>query len=542
MKEITRIHLAKIAYDIELDAKKDIQAYIAALERYADDAELLSDIEIRITELLGERGVAAGGVITKDDVGAVRTQLGEPSDFAPDDTVPVTPDELDGPAKRVYRDTDSALLGGVLAGFARFFGIDPLWMRLIFIVVLIASFGTALIVYLILWLVVPPARTAAEKLRMSGQPVTLASIKHLNEAEESISQTPATVRRILIYLVGIGATVGAVGAILATLLFGFGLPFGTMHNSPYADFMPGASPIMTAAYILFIVSGVLLAALCSLVAYSAFVRRLSKRVGVAIIAVVAAGIMTAGVGAGLVVSHMQTLAHDAQAAIKVQQANLPDVFAKVRTLSVSSQSESNVDGDAVRVDYVVAPGAPRYVLRAPFEARPIVTVEGTTARIVFKAPDQKWVPFGGQARLTIYGPMLEGIATEQGYLQYTSAEKGQAALQVRTRPATGITTYGSYEAMEVAGGGDADVSMSAVRSLSIDAEGGASRVTAGVVHALSVKQPDVCPVQWSNDEQRTRVTVRDVSSGKMTYNGAMKPAASQHTSCGVVVIGEGDEE
>lgn len=542
MKEITRIHLAKIAYDIELDAKKDIQRYTAALERYADDAELLDDIEIRITELLGERGVAAGGVITKDDVAAVRAQLGEPSDFAPDDTVPTAPDELDGPTKRVYRDTDSALLGGVLAGFARFFGIDPLWMRLIFIVILIASFGTALIVYLILWLVVPPARTAAEKLRMSGQPVTLASIKRLNEAEESASQTPATVRRILIYLVGIGATVGAVGAVLATLLFGFGLPFGTTHNSPYADFMPGASPTMMAAYILFIVSGVLLAALCSLMAYSAFARRLSKRVGAAIIAVVAAGIMTAGVGAGLVVSHMQALAHDAQAAIKVQQANLPDAFAKVRTLSVSSQSESNLDGDAVRVDYVVAPGAPRYVLRAPFEARPIVTIDGTAARVVLKAPDQKWVPYGGQARLTIYGPALERIATEQGHVQYTSAEQGQAKLQLHTLAVTSIATLGSYEAVDVTGGGTVDVSMSAVRALAVDAEGGTSKVTAGVVQSLSVKQPDACPAQWAGDAQRTRVAVRDVSSGAIVYNGATKPAASQHTACGMVVIGEGDDE
>lgn len=544
MKEITRIHLAKIAYDIELDAKKDIQTYIAALERYADDAELLSDIEIRITELLGERSVAAGGVITKDDVAAVRTQLGEPSDFAPEDSgATVVSEELEGPSKRMYRDVDSAIIGGVAAGSARFFGIDPLWMRLIFIIVLIASFGTAVVIYLLLWLVVPPARTAAEKLRMNGQSVTLASIKRLNEADEFASHAPATIRRILAYFVGVSATAGTVGALLATLFFGFGLPFGTTQNSPYAEFMPGSSATMTAAYVLFILSGVLLAALCSLVAYSAFTRRLGKRVGVAMVAVIAAGLMTFGLGSGLAFSHLQALARDAQAAMKEQRAALPEAFASIRRLSVSSQSESNYDGngDAVRIDYIVSPGAPRYVLQAPFEAQPIVTIDGTTARIVFKTPQQKWAHHGVQVRLTMYGPALEGVATEQGYLQYTTAEKGQAKLQVRTRPATGITTYGSYEAMEVVGGGDADVSMSAVRALSVDIEGGASQVTAGVVQTLAVKQPDVCPVQWADEDQRTRVTVRDVSSGKLTYNGTVKPAATQQTPCGVVIVGGSTE-
>lgn len=132
MKEITRIHIAKVAYDIELDAKKDIQTYVAALERFADDKELLDDIEIRMTELLAERGVPADGVITKDDVAAVRAQLGEPRDFAPEgaQTVPEG-DDIDDSTRRLYRDTDSALLGGVLAGIARFFRIEPIYVRLI---------------------------------------------------------------------------------------------------------------------------------------------------------------------------------------------------------------------------------------------------------------------------------------------------------------------------------------------------------------------------------------------------------------------------
>ena len=126
MKEITRVHIAKVAYDIEVPAKKAIEKYIGSLERYADDPELLTDIEIRITELLAERGVLAGGVIGTDDIAAVRAQLGEPADFLPEGAgdIAVGATELDGPAKRVYRDIDNAVLAGVLAGFAKFFDIN----------------------------------------------------------------------------------------------------------------------------------------------------------------------------------------------------------------------------------------------------------------------------------------------------------------------------------------------------------------------------------------------------------------------------------
>src|SRR5690606_5379965 len=134
MKEITRIHIAKVAYDIELGAKKDIEKYMTALERYANDPDILDDIEIRITELLTERGVQAGGVIAAGDVAAVRAQLGEPSDFASEDAQPID-DTLEvgsEQTRRIYRDTDNAMLGGVLAGLAKYLNTDPLWVRLVF--------------------------------------------------------------------------------------------------------------------------------------------------------------------------------------------------------------------------------------------------------------------------------------------------------------------------------------------------------------------------------------------------------------------------
>ena len=87
MKEVTRIHIAKTVYNVEVDAKKELEKYMKDLERYANDAEILTDIEIRITELLAERGVQKDGIITMGDVVAIRKQLGEPKDFAEDGEV-----------------------------------------------------------------------------------------------------------------------------------------------------------------------------------------------------------------------------------------------------------------------------------------------------------------------------------------------------------------------------------------------------------------------------------------------------------------------
>ena len=75
------------------------------------------------------------------------------------------------------RDPDNAIIGGVCAGVAAYFNINPLWVRLIAIISPFMTFGTAVLIYVVMWLSMPPARTASDKLRMRGEPVTLASLK-----------------------------------------------------------------------------------------------------------------------------------------------------------------------------------------------------------------------------------------------------------------------------------------------------------------------------------------------------------------------------
>ena len=154
MNEITRIHIAKTPYDIEVIAKKEIEKYIKSLTSYANDVELLNDIEIRITELLADRGVMSNGVISNDDVTAIREQLGEPEDFIGDQSEKTfTGNKNDASEnlveRKLYRNVDNAVLGGVLSGIASFFRIDSVWTRLAFVILFIMSAGTLTLVYIL---------------------------------------------------------------------------------------------------------------------------------------------------------------------------------------------------------------------------------------------------------------------------------------------------------------------------------------------------------------------------------------------------------
>ena len=86
MKEITRIHLAKTPFSVEVDAKKSLEKYLNLIQKNMHaEPEAMREIEARMVELLAERGVSKDGVISHDDVLAVQKQMGEPRDFSDDD-------------------------------------------------------------------------------------------------------------------------------------------------------------------------------------------------------------------------------------------------------------------------------------------------------------------------------------------------------------------------------------------------------------------------------------------------------------------------
>lgn len=539
MREITRIHIAKVAYDIELDAKKEIESYITALERYADDPEILDDIEIRITELLEERGVKGGGVVTSADVAAVRAQLGEPSDFASEelgDTGSLAIMSEEG--KRVYRDTDNGVMGGVLAGLGQYFGVDPLWVRLVFVVLLFVSFGTGIIVYFILWIIIPPARTATERLRMSGQPVTLAAIKEKVGTDEQRSERAKVARRVLgfgsgvfLLLMALGSLAVVVAAALSMLL-GYG-------RSAWIFSTPG--PYTTWWFLammgLFILSGLLFSALCAVLASAVFRRQWTRRIGIAVVAIITAGLVVfaSGVGAG-VYGYITEQARFAELPM-TSSTDLPANFKSIKKLTIISDESMDRFG---LIEYVVSDKM-RFELDSMPGVRPQFEIadDSLSATVRLVQDEDKTVEGWGYVSspvLRIYGPELDHIDADSVNISYT-AERPQSKLAIALR-ATELELYGAYSQVEIVSqdGAVANVSHATIGTLIVNNQDGL--VQAGVVRTLTVTQPDICPATSILDEPNSLVRVQGISGDRLIYNGIEQPAENVSNACEAVRIGE----
>jgi phage shock protein PspC (stress-responsive transcriptional regulator) len=226
MNEVTRIHLGRQPFTISVAAHKALKAYLAAIEKEVGDASVIDEIELRMAELLSKRGVSGDKVVLPDDVDFLKQQLGQPADFSEDSEASATTSANDQGAKRLFRDPDNGLLGGVAAGLAAYFGLDVVLIRIIFVILGVFSGGVGILIYIVFWLMVPPAKTSSEKLQMQGMPVTVDALK------QSVSKAdlPGTARRvngrvlpIIDKLFKLGLKLIGLGLIAAGLLAFFGL-------------------------------------------------------------------------------------------------------------------------------------------------------------------------------------------------------------------------------------------------------------------------------------------------------------------------------
>jgi len=548
MNEITRIHIAKTAYDIEIAAKKQLEKYIKSLETYTQDKEVLGDIEIRITEILAERGVKAGAVISSDDVGAIRKQLGEPYEFADGEGDIAVGSATAATGRRFYRSTDDAVLGGVLSGIAAYFNVNPLWLRLGFIVLLFVSFGFALLAYVLLWVILPPARTATEKLQLVGKDVTVESIKELNADEEKSpeNRVAPVLQRVLAVGLGAASALGAVIAFITTV--GLVIAAATANDS-FMDMTNGFMGLGDGnAWIVWLVFGIvvfglaLLTALLSLIAYAFFARKLTKRMVVTGIIITVLGL--ASFAATLAISTTQSwrVANETRSMVRETGANLPKEFANVTSLkfSVKTIEQNGASADLfaqyASVRYVVDEGPARYELNALPTTRAVVITDGQEAEITLEVPSSFRNSFV-QPLLTVYGPAVESVAVDSknGGSQLSYNGTTQPQLTVTSLHESGyISVAGSYEKVIVKGHGSVELGESSIQTLDVQAKQGLD-VTAGTVRQLVVTQPDVCPSgsHYSN----TVVRASDVTADTMTYNGKQMPAVSYETSCASVIIG-----
>lgn len=406
---------------------------------------------------------------------------------------------------------------------------------------LIGSVGAATIVYLILWLVAPPARTAAQKLQMRGRPVTLESIKQLGEQDDEEYSTAKTIRHALRYGLGIMLLIGAIGALIVTVMVASGLILGTTDNSPIAAWRPMNTWWLALSLGLFTLAGLLLSALGFILADAAFRRRWSRRIGTAIVVIIVAGLLSFGSGVGVIIYGHQQEVRYLQASVKETKMDLPREFAAVKRLVASAHSIASDGGyDELLVQYRVDPGAPRYVLTALPDVRPDIRVTDGQARVVLKSSASQQHAYGSVVpRLVIYGPALDEVHVEQGGFEYLAEyPNGQDTLEVSTLGATQVTLSGTFGSLELEGAGQVDAKTSTVAHLTAKLKSG-SDVQSGVVRTLSVTQPDVCPAHEGYDEPN-RLTMQAVSSGMLTFNGSKRAAKTIKHDCGVVIIGSED--
>jgi len=204
MNKTVNINLAGIFFHIDEDAYLKLQRYLEAIKRSFTNSqgreEIIADIEARIAELFNERVQNDKQVIRLKEVDEVISIMGQPEDYLIDEEIfeDAPQNAYKGktkPSKKLFRDTDNSYIGGVSSGLAHYFGIDAVWVRLAWILLIFGA-GTGFLLYILLWILIPEAKTTAEKLMMTGEPVNISNIeKKIKDGFDSVTETMSDVAK-----------------------------------------------------------------------------------------------------------------------------------------------------------------------------------------------------------------------------------------------------------------------------------------------------------------------------------------------------------
>jgi phage shock protein PspC (stress-responsive transcriptional regulator) len=211
MKKTISISVSNMLFHVEDDACEVLQNYLSTLKNHfaseEGGEEIYNDIQARAAEILQSKNSATKQVITAQDVNDLIAKLGTPADFGMEENksnqqkentnknTNFTFGNTTKKIKRLYRDADNKVIGGVCSGIGYYFGFDPVWLR-IGLAASLLFYGFGFIPYIILLIVVPKAETTSEKLEMRGEPVNVENIAKMMQDE----------------LKGVGTRVGKFGA------------------------------------------------------------------------------------------------------------------------------------------------------------------------------------------------------------------------------------------------------------------------------------------------------------------------------------------
>ena len=231
MKKTFNINLGGIVFHIDEDAYELLDKYLSNLRIHFSKEEgaeeIVHDMELRISELFSERLNERKQVVTLTDVEEIIAQMGKPEEFSEDTTQDTNEyiKEEKGP-KRLFRDPDNKVIGGVCSGIAAYLGWDVTAVRIIFIALALPFIlngslilNGVVIAYIIAWIIIPEANTAAEKLSMKGMQVNVENIgKTVTDGFEKVNNFVKSEKpRSFLQQVG-EAIVGVVGFLIKCIL------------------------------------------------------------------------------------------------------------------------------------------------------------------------------------------------------------------------------------------------------------------------------------------------------------------------------------
>ncbi len=200
MNKVIHINLGGMPFIIDEDAYEALRDYLAAIHSHFRNSEgyeeITADIEARLAELFRE-SMGHRQIVTMKDVQEAIRIMGTPEVFeaegesaAEGDAAPSGKQDAGAQprwrtGRRLFRDPDDQVLGGVCSGLAAYLGIeDPIWVRLAFVLFTLSG-GFGIPLYIILWIIVPEAKTASDRLAMRGEPINVSNIGKIIEEEMS---------------------------------------------------------------------------------------------------------------------------------------------------------------------------------------------------------------------------------------------------------------------------------------------------------------------------------------------------------------------
>ena len=521
MKEIYRIHLAKIPYEIEVDAKKELTKYFDDLRKYANDESIFNDVEIRVTEILKDFGVSRDGIISLDDVKKIKSQLGDPEVFSESDIDSkdlVSAQDINEESaktttkKKLYRDQANGMVAGIASGLSEYLSIDIVFVRILMLIFIPLTFGWFIPVYLILWILIPKAKTASDILRLRGEKASAQSIKNVNNEYDFslLERKNNSVKKIFAILLGVISIFAAVGGLVLT--FGVNLAFvGQANESVYSKSYEGLPMALFSA------AGLLFVAFWILLAYISFTRKVKTQQIISFAVIIFLGISS--FASGFYALGVAETNWDAkiQASIKKRAVKIDsDKLAKISTLDINS----NID-----VEYIVSDERKVEIVESDYLDDEKTNVEmNFDKKTLNVAVSKENFYYGNFEKLLIYGPELKDITdTSSKQIKYTSKDQDSlSVVQKGYGSEVKLSNSATIKNLSIkqTEGSSFDGEYVAVDNLTIDASDGGSSIKLRSANVAKISASEICYREYGEGDpyEETSISLKYGDASKITVN------------------------